>query len=203
MRIAATCVALLLPICLSAQEQERPEDWNVRFDRADAEDANLFFVTMTPGWHVTTGPAGILYDPSRTATGTFRVESEIFLFDPGDRDREAFGVFFGGMELNGARQAYSYFVIRNGRFSIKRREGSETSTVQEWTPSTAMVRHDGVDATAKNVLAVEVDANEVSFYINGERVASHPTSSMRTDGIVGLRVNHNLNLHVSSLSVEG
>ncbi len=95
-RLAPSFVAILLPLCLSAQEQERPQDWTVRFDRADAKDSALFFVTMTPGWHITTGPAGILYDPSRTATGTFRVESEIFLFDPGDRHREAFGVFFGG-----------------------------------------------------------------------------------------------------------
>ena len=96
MRLAASFVAILLPLCLSAQEQERPQDRTVRFDRADAKDSAPVFVTMTPGWHVTTGPAAILYDPSHTATGTFRMESEIFLFDPGDRHREAFGVFFGG-----------------------------------------------------------------------------------------------------------
>jgi hypothetical protein len=204
MRLAPSFVAILLPLCLSAQEQERPEDWIVRFDRADAQDSALFFVTMTPGWHITTGPAGILYNPSHTATGTFRIESEIFLFDPGDRHREAFGVFFGGTDLDGAGQAYTYFVIRNdGSFLIKRRNGTETSTAQAWTPTDAMIRHDGSDGTAKNVLAVEVDPSNVSFYLNGERVASHPTTSMQTDGVVGLRVNHNLNLHVSSLTVEG
>lgn len=203
MRLTPSFVAVLLPLCLAAQEQERPKDWKVRFDRADAQDSTLFFVTMTPGWHVTTGPAGILYDPSRKATGTFRVESEIFLFNPGDRHREAFGVFFGGSDLDGAGQAYTYFLIRNdGSFLIKRRDGTETSTVQDWTATEAMVRHDGSDGTAKNILAVEVGASDVLFYVNGQPVASHPKASLHTRGVVGLRVNHNLNLHISSLSVE-
>ena len=203
MRHTPSFVAILLPLCLGAQEQERPKDWNVRFDRADATDSALFFVTMTPGWHVTTGPAGILYNPSQTATGTFRVESEIFLFNPGDRQREAFGVFFGGEDLEGAGQGYTYFLIRNdGSFLIKRRDGTKTITLQEWTPTEAMVRHDGGDGTAKNILAVEVGTTHVSFYVNGGRVASIPKASMHTDGVVGLRVNHNLNLHISSLSVE-
>jgi hypothetical protein len=42
----------------------------------------------------------------------------------------------------------------------------------------------------------------VDFAINGTQVASRPRASLATDGVVGMRVNHNLNLHFTSLSVK-
>ncbi len=105
-----------------------PPDWSVRLDDpraeavigADAETADIFFVSMTPGWHVTTGPRAIFHHPGSSATGDYFAESKIHLFDPGER-REAFGLFFGGRDLDGAARAYEYFVIRNsGEFLIKR-----------------------------------------------------------------------------------
>jgi len=41
----------------------------------------------------------------------------------------------------------------------------------------------------------------VDFLINGTKVASKPRADVTADGIVGLRVNHNLNLHVAKLEV--
>ncbi len=38
--------------------------------------------------------------------------------------------------------------------------------------------------------------------MNGEKVASLPRGQLNVDGIVGLRVNHGLDVHVSELSVE-
>lgn len=88
---------------------------------------------MEPGWHVTTGPAVILYDPSRTGTGEFRVEAETNLFDPGER-REGYGIFVGGSDLAGDGQRYLYFLLRrDGRFLIKARSGEETRVVRSWT----------------------------------------------------------------------
>ena len=196
------CVALAGP--LTAQEGERPADWRVRFDQANAQESDLEFVTMESGWHITTGPSGIFYDPARTAEGNFRFEGEIFLFDPGRRQREAFGLFFGGQNLDADSQAYVYFLIRNdGRYLIKRRAGSATEDITPWTEHAAIVRQDGGEESAKNVLAIETGADEVSFYINDEKVASHPRPEIQADGVVGLRVNHGLNLHVSALRVLG
>ena len=61
----------------------------------DAAHGTVSFVDMPPGWHITTGPSVILYDPARTATGAYRVRSESFLFDPGTR-REGYGLLIGG-----------------------------------------------------------------------------------------------------------
>jgi hypothetical protein len=96
-----------------------------------------------------------------------------------------------------------YFVIRNdGSFMVRHRGGPEVHTIQDWTPHPAVARHTGDGGpTVKNVLAVDVGRDAVRFFVNGQEVTSFPTGPMRTDGVVGLRVNHRLNLHVSRLEV--
>jgi hypothetical protein len=202
MRLAPVCLALgLFAAPLAAQDPERPTDWKVRFDRP-APESEIYFVSMPPGWHITTGPAAILYDPSQVALGEYRVESEIFLF-PGER-REGFGVFIGGESLAEDNQSYLYFLIRkDGRFLIKHRAGSETHVIVPWTEHEAIVKHEGGEDTANNVLAIVCGADAVGFYVNDQRVAELPRAQMNVDGVVGLRVNHGLNVHVASLDVTG
>ena len=200
-------LSTLIAVPLSGQEdaQPKPDGWELRVDRPDRGGPDdVMFVDMEPGWHVTTGPAAILYHPDRTASGAFRVESEVFLFDPGER-REAFGVFVGGQDLAGDDQAYTYFLIRrSGEYLIKRRAGADTHVVRDWTAHDALVsweEREADAATVKNVLAVEVGADDVAFFANGEELARVPREGLETDGVVGLRVNHGLNLHITSLEV--
>lgn len=92
--------ALMVPLFVAAQDGAAPPGWQVRLDRTEqAAPDEVSFVEMAPGWHVTTGPAAILYDGGTRAAGDYRIESEIFLFDPGERN-EGFGVFFGGTDLD-------------------------------------------------------------------------------------------------------
>jgi hypothetical protein len=203
-RLLVLLLFAVLAAPLAGQDFERPADWKVRFDRSGQTEADLeSFVEMPPGWHITTGPSGIFWDPGLTASGNFRIEMEVFLFDPGQR-REAFGMFFGGSDLEGANQAYTYFLIRNGGESIiKERAGAETPTVQPWTPGEGILSYAdrGDDASVKNVLAVECGSETVRFFVNGDEVGSVARSEIPTDGIVGVRVNHALNLHISRLEV--
>lgn len=207
MRTSLIALPFLIAAPLAAQELpkgEFPDGWTVRTDRANQSASDIVFVEMTPGWHVTTGPAAIMYDGSLTAAGEYRIESESFLFDPGTRN-EAYGFFFGGRDLDGAEQAYTYFLIRRtGEFLVKRRNGSETAEVVGWTAHPAILKYDarGDGVTAKNVLAVEVGAEQVRFFVNGKEVTSVSRTDLDTDGTVGLRVNHGLNVHVASLKVE-
>lgn len=202
--LVALAFAALLATPLAAQDLQRPEGWMVRFDRPGSTEADLeMFVAMPPGWHITTGPAAIFWDPSVSASGDFRIEMEVFLFDPDGR-REAFGVFFGGQELETEAQRYSYFLIRDGgEFLVKRRDGDQTPTVRGWAAHAAIRSYAdrGDDASVKNVLAVEAGTEVVRFFVNDEEVASVPRSEVGTDGTVGIRVNHALNLHVSRLEV--
>ncbi len=213
-RAAARCLATTLAAAAaslagaaSAQDAldppalEFPEGWQVRFDRDGASADDLYLVAMPPGLHVTTGPAVIAWHPDSAASGDFRIESETFLFDPEER-REGFGFFVGGSGLDGPNQSYTYFLLRDGgEFLVKRRDGEETAVVAGWTAHPAIESWaDKSGSTAKNVLALEAEAEELRFFVNGEQVWRGERGNLPTDGIFGLRVNHGLNLHVTTIA---
>jgi len=176
----------------------------VRTDRGGHGGGDVKFVDMPPGWHITTGAAAIFYDPEETASGSFKIRSEVFLFDPKGRN-EAFGIFIGGTDLEGEGQRYTYFLIRqDGSVLVKRRDGTETTTLQGWTPNEAVRKwseRQAGDPTVKNVLAIEATAEALSFQVNGEEVYRMGRAGQHTDGVVGLRVNHGLDLHFVSLDL--
>lgn len=202
----ASVAGLLLPLAAAAQEDKLPppEGWLVRTDHGGDWAEALDFMQMPPGWHITTGPAGIFYHPEQTASGEFRVESTVFLFDPEGRN-EAFGVFVGGTDLQGDGQAYTYFLIRgDGSALVKRRDGARTAILHDWTRHEAVVSwaaRGEEAATAKNVLFVEAAGEEIIFGVNDVEVFRTGRGGQHVDGVVGLRVNHGLNLHFSSLEV--
>ena len=87
---------------------------------------------------------------------------------------------------------------------MKRRDGAATETLHGWTPHDAVLEwseRESDAATAKNVLAIEAGATELTFFVNGEQVHAMAREGLHVDGVVGLRVNHGLDLHVSSLDV--
>ncbi|MFT5141914.1 MAG: hypothetical protein ACI80V_003632 [Rhodothermales bacterium] len=186
-----------------------PASWRWRFDRGsdytvgtDADSADTYFVTMTPGWHLTTKPAGIFYHPDGVGSGNFTASTQIYLFDPGDRN-EGYGMIVGGSDLEGPDQQYLYFLVRrSGEFLIKVRRGAETEDVQGWTAHEAVAAWtEGSGPTLENVLSVAVGDETITFSVNGAQVASIPRADRPTDGVVGLRINHGTNVHVADLSV--
>jgi hypothetical protein len=191
-----------------------PPTWHVRFDGGHGDHgdhasvgsdstADVYFVNMVPGWHITTGPAAIFYHPASTGDGEYRAEALIHLFEPGDR-LEAYGLIIGGRDLDGDDIAYDYFVIRkSGEFLVKRRSGEETSVLIPWTAHSAIRPYpDGGTGAIGNTLAVDVGETEVAFIVNDQEVARLPRASVNTDGVVGLRINHGLNVHVETFAVE-
>ncbi|MEX0845997.1 MAG: hypothetical protein WD022_11990 [Balneolaceae bacterium] len=189
-----------------------PEGWEVRFDNvtddfligAHPDSADIYFVNMTPGWHITSGPAAIYYHPANTASGNYNINSEIHFFDPGERNREAYGLFIGGTNLKNENQEYLYFLIRNtGEFLIKKRTGEETEVIQNWTKSNSILIYDNQEVSSVlNVLSLEVADDEVTFIINDKEVAKIDTHNHNTNGVFGLRVNHSINLHISDLRMK-
>lgn len=186
-----------------------PQGWDWRFDKAsdevtvgsDTESADVYFVNMTPGWHITSGPAGIYYNPENSAKGDFTLDSKVYLFDTKGRNREAFGLFIGGENLKGGDQSYIYFLLRNtGEYLIKKRTGSETSTIKGWTKTDAMnMFTEETESSAENNFQVKVSGNELIFSLNDNVLTSVDKGNLNTDGIYGFRVNHSINLHISSL----
>ena len=206
----ALSASIAFPLTALAQEHmsggnegKRPIGWQLRTDAGGHKMAGdvdtVSFAHMTPGFHLTTGPGAIVWHPDSAATGAYTVESTIFLFPTKGRDQEGYGLFVGGEALSEAGQSYTYFLIRNdGKFLVKQRQGVKTTTLANWTPLAAIAKQVGT-AAAKNVLRVEVSAADVAFTVNGTEAVRLPRATVAPDGVFGVRMNHAVNAHVSSV----
>ncbi|HEX6041007.1 hypothetical protein [Longimicrobium sp.] len=176
-----------------------PAGWEMRLDRPNST-APIHFMSMEGHLHAILGPAGIFYQPTNTATGAFTAQGTFTLNKPSEHP-EAFGMLVGGRDLQGAGQDYLYFLVRqDGQFMVKHRAGAETHTLIDWTEHAA-VRRPGADGKATNTLAVESAATGVRFLVNGTEVGTLPRG-VNTDGVVGLRLNHNLDVVITDFAVH-
>jgi hypothetical protein len=165
----------------------------------DPAEGTWLFGVMAPGWHITTRPGATLFDPAYSGRGRFVVESEIFLF-PGS-SQAGFGVFVGGRNLESGGQYVAFLLRRDGSAAIESMDAGRSVLLHPWTPSAAVVPGKTAGDPVKNVLRVEAEATAVTFYINGQKAADTPRDASRFDGIVGLRVGSDLNLHVTNLDL--
>jgi hypothetical protein len=176
-----------------------PEGWQVRLDRPGST-APIHFMSMNGHLHAVLGPAGIFYQPTAIATGPYTLQGTFTLNKPSAHP-EAFGMLLGGQNLDAANQDYLYFLVRqDGQFMVKHRAGDETHTVIDWTEHAA-VRKPGADGKATNTLAVQTGAQGVRFLVNGTEVGTLPRG-VNTNGIYGLRLNHNLDVVVTDFGVQ-
>lgn len=172
-----------------------PEGWRHRFDLPDMKLEHVRFMNHGSSLHVTTGPPGIYYNPTLTALGEYEVKATFTQLKKGEH-REGYGPFVGGTALDGEAQRYLYFLVRqDGRFLIKQRDGVNTRGVIDWRPHPA-IKPFGADGRMANELAIVVGPDVVRFLINGTEVARQTRTALPTDGIVGVRVNHQLDLLV-------
>ncbi len=200
--IVLALAALAIPFALNAQTGGvTAEGWEVRTDRDGDVSGMLSFMAMGTGVHAQTGTgAGIFWRSSDTHSGNFTIGASFAQVEPSNHPN-SHGLFFGGSNLSAANQQYSYFVIReDGQYLLRKRAGGETSNVVGWTPHDAINTLDA-NGRARNVLTVEVGADQVRFLVNDTEVATQPRSAVDTDGIAGLRVNHFLNVHMDDLNL--
>lgn len=174
--------------------------WWGRMDDVKETNKGLKFAPMNGGLHATTGPNIIFWDPQQTAMGNYTVKAT-FTVAKQPSHEVSYGLFIGGENLDGDKQKYSYFLIReNGQFLIKKRNGTATSNVAgDWAPNPAITAIAG--GTQKNELSIQVASGSVSFMVNGKEVASHPRASIDTTGVVGLRVGHGLDVQIDGFAV--
>jgi hypothetical protein len=210
--IACVATTLLLGVAaLPAQENDPdngvagggslPAGWEIRTDKGTNQD-QVKFVAMGQGYHVTLGPRTIFYREADAAHGAYAV-TVTFTQTQAPRHAEAYGLILGGSNLQQDDQRYSYFLIRgNGQFLVKNRNGAETSSVSgPWTTHSAIQAQDA-SGKSTNTLSVEVGESQVRFLVNGEEVYAGPIDQFQTEGIAGMRVNHNLDLHIDGFAVE-
>lgn len=195
----------LFLLCAAAPlaAQSAPEGWSVRADgKADTKDARI--VAMGKGLHITTGPAVILYRPDTDGAGPFHTLATFTQTKPSEHP-EGYGLFVGGDDLEGAEQEYIYFLVRqDGSYLIKRRDGEKTSDISKGWVTHAAVNKPDAKGGATNLLEVDnkIDPARLTFKVNGQEVHSTAAAGFDLDGIVGIRANHNLDLHVEGFDVH-
>jgi hypothetical protein len=204
-RLWALAIFALLIAPLAAQV---PPGWTVRVDRSQSASdpdntPNLKFATMGKGFHVTSGPAGTFWNPANSATGNYTATATFTLMKPSGHTNY-YGLVIGGNDMGGPKQSYIYFMVaQDGTYLVKHRIGEETHDIKGYTPHEA-VRKPGADGRSTNALEVRVTADNIAYVVNGTVVQTTPKTGMtaRTDGIVGVRVNHLLDVHIEGFTVK-
>lgn len=203
MRSSLVAAALVLATLPTVSGQGVTVDgWQARLDSGRGDVNDLMFMPMGGGFHVTTGPHAIFWNPSNTGSGTYTVSASFAQTKPSSHPN-SFGLFIGGQELDGAGQAYTYFLIReDGQFLIKKRMGADTENISDgWTRSDAVNTLDD-NGRARNELSVEVGASNIRFLSNGTELASVPKAGLSVDGVAGVRFSHQLDVHVADFTVN-
>jgi uncharacterized iron-regulated membrane protein len=199
--IAVLAVAALTP--LAAQT---PKGWKMRVDKStSASDPDapgeIKFVTMGTGFHATNPQAAVYWNPANTATGNYTLKGTFTLMKPSGHTNY-YGLVFGGSDLEGAAQKYTYFLVaQDGSWLVKKREGEATQDVVAKTMNAAVKKPDA-SGKSVNALEVRVAADKIDYVVNGTVVQSTPKSGVKTDGTYGIRVNHQLDVQVDGLAVS-
>jgi len=187
--------------------QAPPQGWKQRIDKStSAEDPDaagtVKFVTMGNGFHATNPQAATYWNPANTATGTYTLKGNFILQKPSGHTNY-YGLVFGGAGLDGPQQNYLYFMVaQDGTWFVKHRANDATTHDVAKAASEAVKKPDA-SGKSTNALEVRVMADKVDYVVNGTVVHSTPKTGMtaKTDGLYGIRINHQLEVHVDGLAV--
>lgn len=180
----------------------RPAGWAARFDEKDADPAAAVFTTMGKGLHFTTGPAATWYRAGEPVDGLYSVEAT-FVQTKAPAHPESYGLMIFGRQMETPTQNYVYFMVRgDGKWALKHRANdTDVHTIVDWTENAAVVKQDA-NGKARNALKIDVAADSVRFLVNGQALkAMSRTYLTDVSGVPGIRMNHELDVHVDGFAV--
>ena len=111
--------AMLLSVALAPVAAQSTAGWKVRADRStsatDPDAAGkIQFMAMGKGFHAVNPQAAVYWNPANAAKGPYTLKGTFTLNEPSGHTNY-YGLVFGGSSLEGANQAYLYFLDRAGR----------------------------------------------------------------------------------------
>lgn len=203
-RPSTTLIGALLAVLFSgtqlhAQGAQRPAGFTVIID-GGARDT-VIHTAMPPGWHMTTGPGALLFEPSFRASGRYTVDADIFLF-PGT-SQSGYGLFVGGQGLDSRTPRYLAFVIRrDGQAALEYTSDGRTRPLLAWAAAPAVTLMSGKDEPVLNALSLSIAPDSVVASVNGKRVGAIAVSGLDLEGTFGFRAGPDVNLHASTLDLR-
>jgi hypothetical protein len=211
---AAVAVALASPLAGQGMDHttniqgsgKLPAGWNARFDQAGGALSQVDVRQAGTALAFRTGPAAIFWNTKDVASGSYTV-SAIFN-QKKSMQHEGYGVFVGGQNLSDPTQNYLYLVVKPqaGTYLVSHRAGnSAPKRIVAETPSEAINKDAPGTGAAENAMAIRVARDSVHFYINGREVrvfARAALPGVATDGLAGLRINHNLDIEVRDFGIK-
>jgi hypothetical protein len=219
--LTVALVASASPLWAQAAQQAKETDpthkvaggisvsgWTGRIDpqaeRRGMKIDDAKFSSIANGYHITSGPAAIYWNPKDAAKGSYTASAS-FTQTKAPMHPEAYGLFIGGANLGDSTQSYLYFLTRgDGKYLINHRAGSEVHKIVDWTDTDVTNKADAA-GKATNDLAIRVTADSVAFMANGKLVKGFTRAELQsaaTDGQAGIRVNHNLDVNVANFHVK-
>lgn len=209
-RLALITLFAASPLCAQGTV---PAGWMMRFDptragRAAPAPTEASMVAMGSGFHVTSGPMGaaIYYNPKEMGTGMYSASASFH--QAKSMQHESYGIFIGGKNLQDSTQNYLYMVIRpmDGALAIGHRDSNGRPVYPVPMAVNAAVNKDSpTDGSATNTLLIHVAKDTVHFLVNGKLVKAIAKSDLggaSTDGQAGIRVNHNISVHIDGWAVK-
>jgi hypothetical protein len=183
-----------------AQETGIPAGWRWAPDpavEAAAADSAFRFDRMPPGFHITTGPAGLIYPPDERAAGMFSLVADFVVFP--QTTESGFGIFLGGADMESEAPTYLAALLRrDGAVSVVRRTRGTETVLVPWTTNPAITPHPG-EGVITNRLRVNASTDSLRVFVNDSSLARIPLGDAATDGHFGFRVGQRVNLHITIL----
>jgi len=166
------------------------------------------FVKQGNDLHLTIGPAAVYWNPANTAKGDFTAKASFKEGKTVANHPHPYGLFIGGSSLETDQPNLMYCVAYgDGSFLVRRFGGGTVADVSKRQPNAA-VHKTAADGSTSNDVAWNVHGSRVECAINGTTVASFdkgevvgPGKLESTDGVVGVRVSHNVDVVVSGFTV--
>ena len=224
-RVMLVAAAALMPQLVQAQDGEKSmavkggiqmKGWMGVVDAKEAKAGltvdSAKFVSMGSGMHATTGPAITYWNPTMVGKGDYTVKATF-------AEREymglnshphPYGIVMAGNDMGTDNASYLYCAAYgNGNFIVR---GFGPAPFQMNGPrggtNEAVHKAEAKGKPVSQEIALQVKGDKVSCMINGTEVASYSKAELvaagklkSTDGVVGFRMGHNTDAHISGFSL--
>jgi len=158
-----------------------------------------------------TGPAMLYWNPANKGAGDFTVSATFTepKYMSSNDHPHPYGVFIGGSNLDKDNiNALYCAAYGRGTFIVREFAPAVVNLNGRGAPNDAIHKAAGKGESVEQTVALSVKGDTVSCSVNGTVVSSWPKSEVigagkiaSTDGIVGIRVAHNVDVNVKDFKV--